>query len=141
MTHKSKNVTHRVGTQRTPIRRRCRLLVALAIACGGPALASAQAYPNGASTTGRVTQVATYQGVSSGVILYFVVTGTLDNGSTGSQPFFIQDPYTTEGGVRIANVLAAAAQGLTISIWNYGVTYSYGGQTGYMSDGEYVSFP
>ena len=106
-----------------------------------PTLASAQAYPNGASTTGTIVQTTTFSGVSTGtgLLLFFAVSGTLDDGSTGIQSFFIQDSGS-EGNVRIANILAAAAAHQTVIIWNYGQTYSYGGQTGYLSSVESAKF-
>ena len=126
--------------QRTPIRR-WRLFIALSVACGMPTLASAQAYPNGASTTGTIVQTTTFSGVSTGtgLLLFFAVSGTLDDGSTGIQSFFIQDSGS-EGNVRIANILAAATAHQTVIIWNYGQTYSYGGQTGYLSSVESAKF-
>lgn len=93
-----------------------------------PNAASAQAYPNGAMTSGVVTQVWTIC-----EMLMFVVQGTLDNGTTGSQAFWIYDTSTPGTGLRAANILAAAAQGKTVSIWNNGTSYSCGGQTGYES--------
>jgi hypothetical protein len=118
----------------TPIRRRLSLTVVIALACGLPALASADDYPNGATATGVVTQV-----ISFGPELMFVVTGTMDNGTSGSTAFFID---CTQAGAttRVANILAAAAQTKTIHIFNYGTTYTYGGQSGYLSAIEFVYY-
>jgi hypothetical protein len=118
----------------TSIRRRLSLIVVLALACGLPALASADDYPNGATATGVVTQV-----LSWGPELLFVVTGTTDAGTSGSTAFFI-DCTQPGAGTRVANILAAAAQTKTVHIWNYGTPYSYGGQSGYLSAIEIVYY-
>jgi hypothetical protein len=106
----------------------------LALAFALPNAASAQAYPNGATTTGVITQVMSINGM-----LRFVVQGTLDDNTTGSQAFWI-DSTATGGNLRVANILSAAAQGKTVSIWNQGTTYAYGGQSGYMSAIEIITY-
>lgn len=130
--HKDKGVTHMDAYERgTSIHRRWRLLIALAVACGIPVLSSAQGcttYP------GVVTQVATYAGVSTGVLQYFVVTN-----SSSSQAFWIQDA-TSEGPARVANILAAAASGQAVGIFNCAQTFSFGGETGYLSLIEIVNY-
>jgi hypothetical protein len=97
-------------------------------------IASASDFPNGASTVGVVTQVISINGM-----MLFVVKGTVDNGTTGSQAFWI-DSTAAGGSLRVANILSAAAQGKTVSIWNYGDAYSYGGQGGYWSQGEFTYY-
>jgi hypothetical protein len=109
-------------------------ILCFALAFVLPNAASASDYPNGASTNGVITQVQSINGM-----LRFVVQGTLDSGATGSQAFWI-DSTIAGGSLRVANILTAAAQGKTVSIWNYGDTYAYGGQTGYTSSEETVSY-
>jgi hypothetical protein len=99
-----------------------------------PNAASAQAYPNGAYTVGVITQVMSINGM-----LRFVVQGTLDDNSTGSQAFWI-DSTATGGSLKVANILSAAAQGKTVTIWNTGTAYAYGGQSGYWSGIEIVTY-
>jgi hypothetical protein len=99
-----------------------------------PIVVSAQDYPAGAWASGVVSQVTTINGM-----LRFVVSGTVDNGTSGTQAFWI-DSAATGGSLRAANILSAAAQGKTVSIWNYGDFYSYGGQTGYLSQGEWTNY-
>ncbi len=106
----------------------------LALVCGLSPVAWADDFPNGALAVGVVTQVATF-----GPWLRFIVNGAMDNGSNGTQAFWI-DCTATGASARIANVLAAAAQGKTVSIWNYGTLYSYGGQSGYLSSIEFVNY-
>jgi hypothetical protein len=94
----------------------------------------AQDYPNGATTTGVVIEVDALAGY-----MRFLVQGTLDNGTTGTQPFFI-DTTATGGSFRAALILSAAAMGKTVHIWNYGQALLYGGQTGYLSAAEFVDY-
>ncbi len=106
----------------------------LALACIVPMAASAQDYPGGALATGVVTRVYV-----ANAMLRFEVSGTMDNGTSGTQAFWI-DSSAVGGSLRAANILSAAAQGKTVSIWNYGDVYSYGGQTGYLAQGEWTNF-
>ena len=76
----------------------------LALAFALPNAAAASDYPGGASTSGMITQVLTVNGW-----LRFVVQGTLDNGTIGSQAFWI-DSTIAGGSLRVANILSAAAQ-------------------------------
>lgn len=108
------------------------LWLALAFACPNAALA--QAYPNGASTLGVITQVISINGM-----MLFTVQGTLDNNTSGTQAFWI-DTTAAGGSLRVANILSAAAQGKSVTIFNYGTTYSYGGQTGYLSVIEIITY-
>jgi hypothetical protein len=100
-----------------------------------PSAGRAQDYPNGALTTGIVTNVSN---LGTGM-MFFSVQGTLDSGATGTQAFFI-DTTATGGSFRAALILSAAAQGKTVQIWNYGQHFSYGGQTGYLAQGEFVTY-
>ncbi len=104
------------------------------VAAGVSPLSLASDFPGGANTTGLVTQTISINGM-----LLFVVQGTVDNGTSGSQAFWI-DSTASGGSLRVANILSAAAQGRTVSIWNYGDTYVYGGQGGYLSQGEFVYY-
>jgi hypothetical protein len=113
---------------------RSKAVLWLALAFVLPSAALASDYPSGASTNGVITQVQSINGM-----LLFVVRGTLDNGAAGSQAFWI-DSTIAGGNLRVPNILSAAAQGKTVSIWNYGDTYAYGGQTGYTSSIETVSY-
>ena len=131
MRHKSEKMLQSIGVS---TRRRLSPIVVLALACGLPALASADDYPNGATASGVVTQV-----LSFGPELMFVVTGTMDSGTSGSTAFFI-DCTQPGASIRVANILAAAAQTKTVHIWNYGTPYNYGGQGGYLSVIETVYY-
>lgn len=112
------------------------VIVAMFIALLVGSRASAQAYPGGVYAYGTVTQTTTF---SDGNMFMFVVKGTTDAGTSGSTTFFI-DLTTADASFRVSNVLAAAAAGVPLSIWNYGQTVSYGGQTGYASALESVSW-
>jgi hypothetical protein len=112
------------------VNRKTKAILWLALALALPNVGSASDYPNGATTTGAITLVMSMNGM-----LRFVVQGTLDSGTTGSQAFWI-DSTTAGGSLRVANILSAAAQGKTVQIWNVGDTYAYGGQSGYWSNVE-----
>jgi hypothetical protein len=99
-----------------------------------PTAALAQDYPNGVNATGVVTQTWTICD-----LFRFVIHGTRDDGTVGDQAFWINDSATAVS-LRAAHVLAAAAQGKTVSIWNYGQSYSCGGQSGYLSSIEIVFY-
>jgi hypothetical protein len=114
--------------------RQAKAILWVALAFALPNAASAQAYPNGAYTTGVITQVWSING-----LLRFIVQGTLDDNTTGAQAFWI-DSTATGGSLRVANILSAAAQGKTVSIWNTGTTYAAGGQTGYWSNIEITNY-
>lgn len=111
--------------------REWRLAVALLFLLVAPTLASAQAYPNGTNIIGVVSQTATFDGGA----FDFMVTNT-----TGSTIFFIVDSSSANMSIRIANILSAAAQQKQVSIWTYGVSYSYGGQSGYKSEIEFANY-
>jgi hypothetical protein len=72
-------------------------------------------------------------------MMLFVVQGTLDDNTTGSQAFWI-DSTIAGGSLRVANILSAAARGKNVQIWNSGATYLYGGQSGYSSLIEFVNY-
>jgi hypothetical protein len=123
----------RIG--RAPLRWLSTLAITFTLALGVPTLASAQAYPNGANIIGLVTQTASFDGGA----FSFTVTSTQSNGTTSTQMFFIVDSSTASIPIRVANILAAAAEGSTVNVWTYGVSYSFGGQGGYLSEIEFVS--
>jgi hypothetical protein len=125
---------HMSRIQRMLAGRDWRLGGALLFALGAPTLASAQAYPNGTNITGVVSQTASFDGGA----FDFTVTST-QNGTTSSLVFFIVDS-AADMPIRIANIMSAAAEQKTVSIWTYGVTYSYGGQSGYRSEIEFVNY-
>jgi len=118
----------------TTVNRKTKAILWLALALALPNLASAQTYPGGATTAGVITQVASINGM-----MRFVVQGTLDDNTTGSQAFWI-DSTIAGGSLRVANILSAAAQGKNVQIWNSGATYLYGGQSGYWSLIEFVNY-
>jgi hypothetical protein len=114
--------------------RHAKAILWLALAFALPNAAPASDYPNGANTIGVIIQVGSINGM-----MRFVVQGTLDNGTTGSQAFWI-DGTIAGGSLRVANILSAAAQGKTVLIWNVGDMYAYGGQSGYWSNVEFVNY-
>jgi hypothetical protein len=69
----------------------------------------------------------------------YTVQGTTDAGSPGSTSFWI-DMSGSSASSRVANLLAAAASGRSLCVWNFGQTESYGGQTGYIAEIEEVSW-
>ena len=100
-----------------------------------PFVASAGDYPNGATTSGTVTNVASFD---SGWVR-FVVQGTKANGQPGAEAFFV-DTNTVAGKAHYANILSAAAQGKIVYVFHYGDLLSIGGQAGYGVPILFVSY-
>lgn len=96
--------------------------------------ATAQTYPNGANACGVVTSTWSF-----GTMFLYTIQGTTDAGTSGSTSFWI-DMTGTGAGSRVANLLAAAAAGRSLCVWNYGQTDDYGGQAAYIAIIEEVSW-
>src|SRR5882757_10385907 len=88
--------------------RHAKAILWLALALALPNAAWAVDYPGGATTIGVIIQVGSINGM-----MRFVVQGTLDNGTFGSQAFWI-DSTIAGGSLKVANILSAAAQGKTV---------------------------